>query len=293
MNPTLIDLKFVQEIVSDQFPQWRDLPITPVPQSGWDNRTFRLGDQMLIRMPSAEKYASQVETEHKWLPFLTPHLPLPIPVPLVIGEPGFGYPWNWSVYRWLEGESVATGHISNYSELALSLANFLRALQSIDAQKGPKSGPQNFFRGGSLLHYDQETRKAIQILESKIDSKSALKLWETALSSSWEKPGVWVHGDISAGNLLCKSGRLSAVIDFGQLCVGDPACDLSVAWTLFEGTSRAAFESALNLDSDTWERARGWTLWKSAIVAAGLAQSNAVEALKPLQIIQDLIDSFS
>lgn len=208
-----IDADLVRRLVAAQFPQWVDLAIRPVEFDGWDNRTFHLGAQMTVRLPSADRYTFQVEKEHRWLPKLAPQLPLPIPVPLAMGVPGEGYPWHWSVYRWLAGETAAT----------------------------------------------------------------------------WRGSPVWFHGDIAAGNLLVERGRLSAVIDFGTSGVGDPACDLAIAWTLFAGESREAFRAALPADEATWARGRGWTLWKALITLAGNIDTNSAEAGKARRVIDEVL----
>jgi len=285
----ILDETLVRRLVTAQFPEWKNLSISPVDRGGWDNRTFRLGEQMLVRMPSDAKYAVQVEKEHQWLPKLAPLLPLPIPMPLALGHAGEGYPWPWSIYRWLEGESAASAHIADLSYFARDLAQFLNALRRSDATHGPKPGPQNFYRGGPLTTYDAEVRKACEILHNKINSDLALKIWDTACATTWQGAPVWVHGDISAGNLLVRDGQLCAIIDFGQLAVGDPACDLVIAWTLFSGESRELFRATLDLDTATWARGRAWALWKALIIAAGLTNTNAVEGEHCWQILDEIL----
>jgi aminoglycoside phosphotransferase (APT) family kinase protein len=255
-----IDASLVGQLIGAQFPQWAHLSIRPVESEGWDNRTFHLGEHMTVRLPSAAAHALQVEKEHRWLPKLAPLLPLPIPVPLAMGRPTDGYPWNWSVYQWIEGKDASAEHIADLPQFAGALADFLFALQRIDPTGGPPPGPHNFFRGGPLSIYDEETRQAIATLGGRIDADAVTAVWEAALAAAWHRSPVWVHGDVSASNLLVKAGRLNAVIDFGSSSIGDPACDLSIAWTLFEGESRAAFRAALPLDEATWARGRGWTL---------------------------------
>jgi aminoglycoside phosphotransferase (APT) family kinase protein len=250
-NELTIDVALVRRLVSAQFPQWRDLPIRPVTSNGWDNRTFRLGDHLAVRLPSAARYRHQVEKEQRWLPILAPRLPLPIPSPVALGRPGDIYPWHWSIYRWLEGDPAATAPIADQPRFAHDLAQFLIALQQINVTNGPEPGPHNFFRGGSLAVYDQETRRALDVLGTRVDAARARPVWDTALSSTWSRPPVWVHGDVSAGNLLVTRGRLAAVIDFGSSVVGDPACDLAIAWTFFDAQSRRAFRDALHLDDGT------------------------------------------
>lgn len=275
-----IDAALVRCLVAAQFPQWAHLPLSPVAVSGWDNRTFHLGAEMTVRLPSAAHYAAQVEKEQRWLPQLAPHLPLPIPQPLALGEPACNYPWRWSIYRWLAGEPATLGNVADLDAFAVTLAEFLVALQQIDASDGPPAGVQNFHRGGALAVYDAETRRALRDLAGQIDTAAALAVWETALASRWQAAPVWVHGDVAASNLLVNDGRLCAVIDFGSCGVGDPACDLVIAWTFLTDASRDAFRAALPLDAATWARGRGWALWKALILLAGRVQSSAIEAAR-------------
>jgi aminoglycoside phosphotransferase (APT) family kinase protein len=244
---------------------------------------------MSVRLPSAEGYVAQVEKEHRFLPRLAPLLPLPIPVPLAKGIPGNGYPWPWSVYRWLEGENASLERIADLSEFAISLAEFLLALQRIDATDGPPAGEHNFFRGGSLMTYDAETRETIVKLAGEVDANLATEIWDAALESTWQGAPVWVHGDVATGNLLVKDGRLSAVIDFGCCGVGDPACDLVMAWTVFSGQSRKAFRATLDLDHATWARARGWALWKALITLAEHIEDNPEKSAEARRVIAEVL----
>lgn len=288
MKP-IIDNILVHRLVNTQFPQWKDLPIAPVAHGGWDNRTFHLGKHLLVRLPSAAEYAAKVAIEQEWLPKLAPQLPLPIPTPLAMGKPTADYPWHWSIYQWIEGETAATAPITNLDDFTYNLAQFLSALQQIDPTGGPQPGPHNFYRGGSLQVYDSQTRQALVILQHTIDVDTATKVWAAAFATSWHRSPVWVHGDVSVGNLLVKDGKLCAVIDFGGMAVGNPACDLAIAWTLFKGKSREIFRSTLKLDDDTWARGRAWTLWKALIVAAGLTETNAIESKRCRRIIEELL----
>lgn len=269
-----IDIALVKNLVAAQFPHWADLPVYPVASGGWCNRTFHLGETMLVRLPSAERYVAQVEKEHRILPLLAPHLPLPIPAAIALGRPGEGYPWPWSVYRWIEGEGAGPSTIADLTQFAEDLAGFLLALWAIDAADGPPAGTHNFYRGGALAVYDAETRRAIEILANDIDVPLITAIWDRALASTWGKPPVWMHGDITEGNLLVRDGRLSAVIDFGNAGTGDPACDLVIAWTLFDVPSRQSFRERIAMDAQTWERARGWCLWKALITIAGEPGTN-------------------
>jgi aminoglycoside phosphotransferase (APT) family kinase protein len=284
-----IDVALVSQLIRSQFPQWNHLPVKPVAVSGWDNRTFHLGPDMSVRLPSAEGYVAQVEKEHRFLPRLAPLLPLPIPVPLAKGIPGNGYLWPWSVYRWLEGENATLERIADLPEFAISLAEFLLALQRINSVDGPPAGEHNFFRGGSLMTYDAETRATIETLRGEIDAHAATRVWNAALETTWKGAPVWVHGDVASGNLLVKDGRLSAVIDFGCSAVGDPACDLVMAWTFFSGESREAFRATLGLDRATWARARGWVLWKALITLAEHIDSNPERSAEARRVITEVL----
>jgi aminoglycoside phosphotransferase (APT) family kinase protein len=275
-----IDEVLVGRLVAAQFPRWADLPVEPVEVDGWDNRTFRLGGDMTVRLPSAAPYALQVEKEQEWLPKLAPRLPLPIPVPLARGAPGEGYPYPWSVYRWIAGEPATVGRIADLVEFATTLAGFLTALRRMDPTGGPPPGRHNFFRGGPPAVYDAEARQAVATLQGRIDTDAALAVWEAALRTTWPGPPVWFHGDVARGNLLVEGGRLSAVIDFGTSGVGDPSCDLAIAYTLFGGGSRDAFREAIGLDAEAWARGRGWTLWKALITLAGSIDTNPPMAEK-------------
>jgi aminoglycoside phosphotransferase (APT) family kinase protein len=284
-----IDTCLVSRLVTAQFPHWADLPLRPVEFDGWDNRTFRLGEDMAVRLPSAEAYAAQLEKEQRWLPRLAPLLPLPIPVPVAMGAAAEGYPWNWSVYRWLEGESATIERISDMQQCATTLARFLAALQQIDPAAGPPPGWHNFFRGGPLAIYDAETRDAISALHGEIDAEAVTGVWEAALDANWHGTPVWLHGDVRASNLLVRGSRLSAVIDFGCSGVGDPACDLTIAWTLFSGDSREAFRAALPVDDATWARGRGWAMWKALITLAEHVDTNPAEAGKARLAIDEVL----
>ena len=260
-----IDAALVKRLVATQFPQWGHLPVAPVEVDGWDNRTYRLGDEMTVRLPTHENYAPAVEKEDRWLPVLGPSLPVPIPVPLEMGVPGEGYPFNWSIRAWLTGETASVDRVPDLNAFALAVADFILALQRIDPVEGPRPGAHSFYRGESPLHYDDETRRCLAQLDGHIDTAAAAAVWDAALNARADRPAVWFHGDIATGNLLVRDGKLAAVIDFGTSGVGDPACDLVIAWTFFRGHCRAAFRQRVAQDEATWARARGWALWKALI----------------------------
>lgn len=282
-----ISVDLVRRLIASQFPQWADLPVEPVTPGGWDNRTFRLGEDMMVRLPSAERYVAQVEMEQRWLPKLAPQLPLPVPQPVALGRPGEGYPWPWSVYRWIEGEPVDRATIADMAEFAGSLGTFLVALRQADTKGAPPAGRHNFFRGGDLAVYADETEAALAALGGQVDQAACRTIWDTALSSRWQHAPVWVHGDVSAGNVLVREGRLAAVIDFGSSAIGDPACDLYIAWTFLDAASRAAFRGSVGLDRACWARGRGWALWKALIVLAG--RSDGAKDEWAMKVVSDII----
>ena len=269
-NARAIDVFLVERLIRAQFPHWAGLSVRAAEPQGNDNRTFRFGDVLSVRLPSADRYAAQVEKEQAWLPKLAPHLPLPIPAPVSQGAPGEGYPFAWSINRWLKGEAARTARIADRVQFAIDVAAFLGALRGVDTAGAPPPGLHCFWRGGSLSVYDGEARAAILALGGGIDGRAATEVWEAARAATWRDAGVWFHGDVVADNLLVgEDGRLGAVIDFGCSGVGDPACDLTLAWTFLDGEARDAFREAVALDAATWARARGWALWKALVLRSG------------------------
>jgi aminoglycoside phosphotransferase (APT) family kinase protein len=255
------DAALVRRLLAAQFPRWADLSIAPVPSTGTDHALYRLGDDLVARLPRIHWAIGQAEKEHRWLPRLAPHLPLAIPAPVALGTPGDGYPWSWAIHRWLAGENATLDRLADARQAAMALARFVAALQRIDPAGGPPAGAHNFHRGVPLVERDAPTRAAIAALDGVIDAVAATAAWEAALRApAWSGSPVWLHGDLSSGNLLAVDGRLSAVIDFGGLGVGDPACDLQAAWNLLTADSRAVFRAALAVDDATWARGRGWAL---------------------------------
>jgi aminoglycoside phosphotransferase (APT) family kinase protein len=207
----------------------------------------------------------QIDKEHRWLPVLAPQLPLPIPRPIAVGAPGCGFPARWSVYGWLDGEPATTVDVTDLDRLADDVAGFLVALERAGTDDGPPPGAHSANRGGPVAIWDEQTRALIDQVGDLVDVEGATQVWDAALAAPWTGPDVWVHGDVTGSNLLMREGRLCGVIDFGCAAVGDPACDLTITWTMFEGTSRDRFARALPLDEGAWARARGWTLWKALL----------------------------
>ncbi|HEV7649970.1 MAG TPA: aminoglycoside phosphotransferase family protein [Actinophytocola sp.] len=283
-----IDAALVKRLIRAQFPRWADLPVTPVEFDGWDNRTYRLGDDKTVRLPTAAGYVPAVAKENEWLPRLAAALPVAVPAVLGAGVPGEGYPFPWSVRGWLPGVTADRARIDDPVRFAGEVAGFVAALQRCDARGGPAAGEHSWFRGSPLAHYDEETRRCLGQLDGRVDGKAAA-VWDAALGAEWLGAPVWFHGDVAAGNLLVRDGRLAAVIDFGTSGVGDPACDLVIAWTLFSGASRAAFRRAVGQDGGTWARARGWALWKALLTLTGCIDTDPDLAALNRRVIDDVL----
>lgn len=281
-----IDISLVQRLLAKQFPDWTDLPLKPVPSAGTDNALYRLGEDMLVRLPRIDWAVENVDKEFKWLPKLAPFLPISIPTPLGLGKPTKDYPWPWSVYSWLEGSNPIVGQIPDPALMTNDLIAFIHALHKIDLPNGPISN-----RGVLLEKQDIETRKALQQLDGMIDVATVTAIWEAALQvPKWSNFPVWVHGDLSPGNLLVQNGKLSAVIDFGNLGVGDPSCDLIIAWNLLPEHMRHVFRTGLGVDDSTWQRGRGWALSNALIALPYYKDTNPVLANNARHVIQEIIE---
>lgn len=266
----------VRRLLAAQFPQWAGLPIRRVSSTGTDNAIYRLGDQLAVRLPRIDWATGQIAKEAEWLPRLAGRLPLEVSTQVAQGRPGEGYPWAWAIYRWIEGESALLARLANPVEEARRLAAFVRALQQIDPSGGPDAVALGL-RGGPLSRRDVETRAAIESMAGLglLERNAALGIWQAALAApAWRGAPVWFHGDLMAGNVLVRDGRIAAVIDFSALGVGDPAIDLMIAWHLFEGESRAAFRAALAVDEATWVRGRGLALSVAVIYIPYYLESN-------------------
>lgn len=287
-----ITVALAERLIESQFPHWAALPLTAVEESGIDNRTFRLGAGMSVRLPSAERYSHQVEKEHRWLPTLAVQLPLPIPEPIAKGKPEFGYPWHWSIYQWLPGGTVASEPTMDLDDLASKLGSFLAALHEVDPTGGPPTTDRNWFRASADAR-DAQTRAAIAALDGVIDTSAAIDVWDAARDAQRLQSPTWIHGDVRAGNLLAVDGQLRAVIDFGCCGIGDPAFDLEIAWDLLSGHSRTTFRERLELDDATWARARGWKLWATAraLVEGVETRAEWVEALE--RVIDEVLSDHS
>jgi aminoglycoside phosphotransferase (APT) family kinase protein len=256
------DEALVRRLLVAQFPQWAELPIEALPAGGTDNAIYRLGDALSVRLP--RRRGSRVEwldKEFEWLPKLAPLLPLQVPAPVARGAPGEGYPHEWAIYAWLEGEDAASAPL-DLANAAVDLAELLAAFRRID----PTGGPPAAGRGGSLRPRDEETRSGIAALGDLIDAAAVTAVWETALAApEWDGAPMWIHGDLDARNLLVRNRLITGLLDWGAMCVGDPACDVKVAWAVLDAETRTVFRELLEIDDATWERGRGWALSQAMI----------------------------
>ena len=277
------DAALVRRLLAAQFPEWAALPVERVPSSGTDNALYRLGSDMVVRLPRIDWAVGAVEKERTWLPVLAPHLPVEVPRPLANGAPGDGYAWPWTVYTWLEGDNPPIGGGS--VALARDLAEFVRALRTVDAIAGPRTG-----RGGPLAAEDASVRSALDQVGGEVDVGAATAVWEEALAApAWDGPPLWLHGDLMASNLLLREGRLAAVIDFGTCGVGDPCCDLLPAWNFLPPDARAVFRDEVDADDASWARARGWALAKAVQAIPYYKETNPPLANNGRHVLRELL----
>ncbi len=281
------------KLIAEQFSEYANLPIVDVEKQGHDNRTYRLGDHMLVRMPTAADYALKVPKEQELLPGLAKRLSVNIPAPIKMGNPSVEYPYPFSIYKWLSGKSINLLTLTDQEkeQLAFDMAKFLKELQAIMDIKGPEPGQHNWWRGDHVSIYDKGAREQIAELANFIDAPRALALWDQACATRWNKVPIWIHGDFAIGNILMDGGKLSAVIDFGGAAVGDPACDLVIAWTYLSGKARDIFISKMDMDPDTWLRARAWALWKATFELCQIPDKNSPEAGLQKRIIDEVMNA--
>lgn len=289
-----IDAPLVRRLLTAQFPQWARLPVERVASSGTDNALYRLGTDLAVRLPRIAGAAGQVEKDLRLLPHLAPHLPLTVPAPLGIGAAGEGFPWTWGIYKWLDGDEATLDRLADPCAAAKELARFFLALQSVDTAGEPTAEERGRGRGMPLVMRDLATREAIDAMRDELgaDTNAVTAIWDESLAApKWSAPPVWVHADVTPGNLLVADGRLAAVIDFACLSVGDPAAELLVGWNLFTGESREAFRAELQVDDATWARGRGWALSVALIALPyylGLG-TNPVIVANSRRVIAELI----
>ncbi|MBN8424669.1 aminoglycoside phosphotransferase family protein [Microbacterium esteraromaticum] len=255
----------VQSLVSEQFPQWAQLQIRPVEAQGWDNRTFRLGDCMAVRLPSADGYIAGLVREEQTLATLGSRISVAIPRVLATGAPSAAFNRPWSVREWIDGHTLAAVDASDRERAIDSLGDALAKLQSCDTGGGPWAGRASAYRGCHVSSVGEDVQGWLPLLNGR-EADGCRKLWDAAVATVWTGAPVWVHGDVAPGNMLFDSkGQLAALIDFGQTCVGDPACDLAFAWLSCSAGERDQLRDRLTLPEDAWLRGAAWALWKALI----------------------------
>lgn len=265
-----LDADLVRRLVDEQLPQWSSLPLVELPATGTDHWLYRLGDELLVRLPRIEWATGQSDLEARWLPVLAPHLPVSVPERVAVGAPALGYPWAWSVCRWIPGRTPDRTDPAELSAIAASLGEFCAALRAVDATGGPLAGVVRN-RGVPLAHRDAATREAISAVSDELDPSALTSAWETALRAPTHSGApAWMHADLLFGNLLVDDldgvTTLVAVIDWGPMAVGDPAPDAATGWSIFDAATRDDFRTAAGFDDATWARGRGWAL-STALVA--------------------------
>ncbi|UAJ81658.1 aminoglycoside phosphotransferase family protein [Leifsonia sp. ZF2019] len=255
---------------------------------GWDNRIFRLGDDLAVRVPRREAAAHLIEHEQRVLAAIAERVAVPVPAPVRVGVPSVTFPWPWSIARWLEGVDGASVDASARAVIAEPLAGFLRAVHI----PAPADAPVNPVRGVPLATRDIAVRERLAMLAARPDTVAStdalLAVWEDALAAPlWTGPALWLHGDPHPGNLLLRTDAsgtvegLAAVIDFGDVTAGDPATDLATAWLTFDAPARAEFRETLDgsVDEATWRRARGWAVIMGTALAANSDDSPRMASL--------------
>jgi aminoglycoside phosphotransferase (APT) family kinase protein len=248
-----VDGGLVRRLLVEQQPALAAMPLRIV-ANGWDNVIVQLGDDYMVRLPRRELAAQLILNEQLWLPELAPRLPLPIPAPIFAGRPGDDFPWAWSICPWLPGDDASAAPPPDLRATALTLAEFIMALH----RPAPADAPENPYRG---VHLRERAEAVTQRANGLPNCDQVLAVWDGLRSTpEWDRPPVWLHGDLHPSNMLTCDGRLSAVIDFGDITSGDPATDLAVAWMMFDPDDRAVFRDAAGVDPLTWRRAAGWAL---------------------------------
>ncbi len=264
---TDVDDALARRLITQEFPEFADLALTRVEAWGTDHAIFRLGTDLAVRFPKIGWAKDQPNKEQRWLPILAPHLPVEIPVPVAVGQPTDDYPYHWSVSPWLDGENPSPDGRTDLGELARDLAAAVLALQRIDTSGAPEPSAVKQ-RGGPLGRADESTRMRAAELRAEVDVDALLAIWDAGVRAApFNGPPVWVHGDLSDGNLITRNDRLTGIIDWGGLIAGDPAVELMVAWHCFDVESRAVYRDALGfVDDAMWLRGRAWAV--SAAVQA-------------------------
>lgn len=275
-----ISVELVRSLLTEQHDDLADLDLRPAGH-GWDNAMFRLGETLAVRLPRRAAAAPLILHEQRWLPEIAPRLPVLVPTPLRTGRPTSLFPWSWSILPWFDGEPIGADSKLDRSRLALDLGRFVAHLH----RAAPVDAPSNPYRGVPLKTRAQATADRLDLLADMVDVEAGRRAWSEAVDApTWDDPPTWLHGDLHPLNLVQHDGRLVAVVDFGDLCGGDPACDLLCAWALFEPADRDRFRRAADtaerpIDDAMWTRARGWAVAHSVAILSSSADSPQLEAV--------------
>ncbi len=281
-----IGAELVSRLLADQFPRLSGLPLKAVQSTGTVNAIYRLGENLCVRLPRVESWAMDLNKECQWLPKLAPRLSLQVPEPVALGHPSSSYPFSWAIYRWIDGRSYADDPVDDEQQAAMDLAQFVLELRQVEPMVGAPHGGRR-----PLRELDVATRSAIVAARDVIDSDAATAAWENALEAPrWDGAPVWIHADLLRPNLLVHGGRLCAVIDFGDVGIGDPAADVIAAWTVFSRGGRETFRSALgNVDDGTWKRARGFALHQAALIIPYYLETNPGFAALAVRFVEEIL----
>jgi len=280
-----IDIALVNRLLTEQFPHLSDRSITIIRSTGTVNAIYRLGDNLYVRLPRVGSWAKSLAREWTWLPKLAPHISLNIPKPVAQGKPTNWYPYPWAIYRWIDGSTYRDDLISDERQAAHDLVNFILELRRADSL-GAARGGRN-----PLIELDAATRSAIESSHGVIDAEAASVGWARSLETSpWNGKPVWIHGDLLRSNLLVQDGRLCAVLDFGDVGIGDPAADVIPAWSVFNKVGRKTFREALDVDDDTWSRARGYALHQALMIIPYYPETNPEFVSLAKRTVEEILD---
>ena len=277
-----LPVELVERLLADQQPQWAHLPVSRLASSGTDNAMFRLGDDLVVRMPRIHWASDTVDHEVRWLPQVDGLLPVTIPRVRAVGTPAAGYPWTWSVLTWVPGDNPVLGELGDAENLALDLASLVRAIRALPLDGGR-------VKDGRLVDRDAQVRDDIVAVSDEIDADAVTAIWEHALATAeWDGRRTWVHGDLAPGNLLLTDHRLTGLIDFAGIATGDPTLDLGVAWNLLPRPARAVFRDELDVDGTTWTRARARALAQALVQLPYYRDTNPVLAANARHVIREV-----
>lgn len=282
-----IDQSLVLQLIRTQFPHLSDLEVTAFPSTGTVNAIYRLGRDLCVRLPRMKEWAGDLAKEIDWLPKLAPHVSLEIPQPVAMGKPGSGYPFEWAIYRWIDGETFAADRVSNEGQAATDLALFVAGLRQADPSGAPRSGRK------PLIQLDEITRSAIRSLHGLLDTEGALAVWQNSICApEWNGDPIWIHCDLLPPNLLVDGERLKAVIDFGASGIGDSAQDVTPAWSVFGTSGRHVFRNVLDVDEGTWTRARGYALHQALLIIPYYSKTNPDFAAMATRTVNEILADY-